>query len=108
MPQGLNLRRKEWVNDNRNALGALKQIYYKTILATKQHQIPPLMDADLGVQIMKRALLFYLTLVLLLQLQESERKLNRSLQEVKNVEFEIEEATSRKKVNKAWLLSVFN
>ena len=56
---------------------------------------------------MKRALLFYLTSALLLQLQESEKKLNRSLQEVKNVEFEIEEATSRKKVNKAWLVSVF-
>lgn len=32
------------------------------------------------------------------QLQESEKKLNRSLQEVKKVEFELEEATSQKKV----------
>jgi len=31
-------------------------------------------------------------------LQENERKLHRSLQEVKNVEFELEEAASRKKV----------
>lgn len=35
---------------------------------------------------------------IMLKLQESEKKLNRSLQEVKNVEFELEEATSRKKV----------
>lgn len=34
-----------------------------------------------------------------LQLQENERKLHRSLQEVKNVEFELEEAASRKKVH---------
>jgi len=35
---------------------------------------------------------------ILLKLQESERKLNKSLQEVKNVEFELEEAASRKKI----------
>lgn len=35
---------------------------------------------------------------ILLKLQESERKLNRSLQEVKNAEFELEDATSRKKI----------
>ena len=38
-------------------------------------------------------------LVMFLQLQENERKLHRSLQEVKNVEFELEEAASRKKVH---------
>lgn len=38
-------------------------------------------------------------LVMILQLQENERKLHRSLQEVKNVEFELEEAASRKKVH---------
>ena len=38
-------------------------------------------------------------LVTILQLQENERKLQRSLQEVKNVEFELEEAASRKKVH---------
>ncbi|XP_068690507.1 putative leucine-rich repeat-containing protein DDB_G0290503 isoform X2 [Montipora foliosa] len=35
---------------------------------------------------------------ILLKLQESETKLNKSLQEVKSVEFELEEATSRKKI----------
>ncbi|KAJ7387332.1 hypothetical protein OS493_004320 [Desmophyllum pertusum] len=35
---------------------------------------------------------------LMLKLQENERKLNRSLQEVKNVEFELEDAESRKKI----------
>ncbi|KAL9981708.1 hypothetical protein ACROYT_G010449 [Oculina patagonica] len=35
---------------------------------------------------------------MMLKLQENERKLNRSLQEIKNVEFELEEAASRKKI----------
>lgn len=35
---------------------------------------------------------------ILFQLQESETKLNKSLQQCKNVEFELEEAMSRKKV----------
>ncbi|XP_020632361.1 plectin-like isoform X6 [Orbicella faveolata] len=35
---------------------------------------------------------------MMLKLQENERKLHRSLQEVKNVEFELEEAASRKKI----------
>lgn len=34
----------------------------------------------------------------MLKLQENERKLNRSLQEVRDVEFELEEAASRKKI----------
>ncbi|XP_022807945.1 plectin-like isoform X5 [Stylophora pistillata] len=35
---------------------------------------------------------------IMLKLQENERKLNRSLQEVRDVEFELEEAASRKKI----------
>ena len=41
----------------------------------------------------------------LVQLQENERKLNRSLQEVKNVEFELEDAESRKKVPSGYIVN---
>lgn len=54
---------------------------------------------SLSYSLVPKDLLEPLKACCVLQLQENERKLHRSLQEVKNVEFELEEAASRKKVH---------
>ena len=58
------------------------------------------MVISLSYSLVPKDLLEPLKACYVLQLQENERKLHRSLQEVKNVEFELEEAASRKKVHR--------